>query len=543
MNSTSPYPSPSRVALLFAIITAVSWLVSLAAPPPSLKALWPAAVALTTILLSRQAILGLLTGSLAGCLLIYSGNIGAAVTSLTENHFFSSMQGSWRIGAILFTLILGSFTVVIEKGGGFESLARKLLGSGTGNPKRRLETATGVMGFLCFFDGLANSLLLGRITRPLADRIGVARAKMAYLVDSTSSSIACIAFISTWIATQLSLIQQAIEGRGITQSPYSLFIESISQNFYCLFTLVLVAIVIWRRWNFGPMKTSELATSQVKAESGSGLESSRQHEGEITSAEPTTSVWIALIPILVLVSSILILFYTWATTPLWPVTGDKISTAFGGSTGPYALTIGSIIGLLTACFLFPRKRQTKLATAVSEGASSMLAPLLILIMAWTFGSVLGELGTAQWLANSIGSSFRLAYFPAAIFITGAVVSFLTGSSWGTMGLLMPIALPAYLDLAGDNPELLSAVIGAVFSGAVFGDHCSPFSDTTIVSAFSCGVSAREHVITQLPYAALAATVALIIGYCGLAMGLAPIVCLLIGIILLVAIACFYTRKT
>jgi len=512
---------------VYLILMAVSWVIAAVSPSAAVMALWPAAVALATILISRQAVFGLLMGSLAGCLLIFEGNLGAAITSLTEDHLFSSLQGPWRVGAILFTLILGAFTVVIEKGGGFESLARKLMGTTTGDPKRRLEAATGVLGGLCFFDGLANSLLLGRITQPLADRVGVARAKMAYLVDSTSSSIACIAFISTWIATQLSLIQQAIEGRGITESAYSLFFSSISQNFYCLFTLILVAIVIWRRWDIGPMKKAAVSAASIQE----------------TDDGPVATVWIAIVPILILSVSILSLFYLWDTSPLLPITEEKLTEAFSGKAGPYALTLGSVIGLLAACFLFPRHKKKQLPKAVSQGAASMLSPLLILIMAWTFGSVLGKLDTATWLAESVGSSFQLKYFPAAIFITGAAISFITGSSWGTMGLLMPIALPAYLDLAGENPELLSAVIGAVFSGAVFGDHCSPFSDTTIVSAFSCGVTAREHVITQLPYAGLAAGVSLVIGYCGLAMGIPAIGCLAIGTLFLIGLAYFCTRQT
>ena len=515
--------------LLVTVLILVSWGVSMCSLPSTWVVLWPACVALGTILFTRQAVLGLFAGSLSGCLLIDHGNIGAAITSLTEDHFFASMQGPWRVGAILFTLILGAFTVVIEKGGGFEVLARKLLGSENENPQRRLEASTGVLGILCFFDGLANSLLLGRITQPLADRVGVARAKMAYIVDSTSSSIACIAFISTWIATQLSLIQQATEGYGITASAYSLFFASISQNFYCLFTLILMVIVIWRRWDIGPMKHAKACKPAAS-------------ERQLPSDQPPASIWIALAPILILAISILCLFYLWDTHPLLPITGEKLSAAFSGKAGPYALTIGSMIGLLAACLLFPASSKSKLSSAVTQGAASMLSPLFILIMAWTFGSVLSELHTAQWLADQIGSSFSLAYFPAAIFITGAAISFITGSSWGTMALLMPIALPSYLEIAGDNPHLLPAVIGAVFSGAVFGDHCSPFSDTTIVSAFSCGVSAREHVITQLPYAGLAAAVSLFIGYCGLGLGLSPAICLILGTVILIGLACFCTRR-
>ena len=511
--------------LLFALI-AVSWGLSALELHPAIKSLWPAVMALGVILITRQAALGLFVGSLAGCLLLFSGDLGGSLKTLITDHFFPSMQGSWRVGAILFTLILGAFTVVIEKGGGFGSLAHRLLNQQKGDPKRRLEAATGLMGLLCFFDGLANSLLIGRITQLLADRIGVARAKMAYIVDSTSSSVACLAFISTWIATQLSLIQQSIEGRGIEDSAYSLFFSSISQNFYCLFTLILVVIVIWRRWDIGAMK-------HARAKAPQKIE---------VSDEAQTPIWIAIVPIIILAVSIVSLFYLWETQPLFPVTSDKLTEAFSGNAGPYALTLGSIIGLLAACALFPKKQVGELSAAVTKGASSMLSPLLILIMAWTFGSVLSELGTAQWLADSISSSVNVDYFPAAIFITGAVVSFMTGSSWGTMALLMPIALPAYLDLAGDAPELLPAVIGAVFSGAVFGDHCSPFSDTTIVSAFSCGVSPREHVITQLPYAGLAAAVALVIGYGGLAVGLAPLFCILAGALVILTIAMWNTNR-
>lgn len=514
-----------KSAVITTVLLLTTWLLASFSAPVALKVLWPAAVALTTILCFRQAVLGLVAGSIAGCLLLLDGHVGMAVISLVEHHFFKSMQGPWRIGAILFTLILGSFTVVIEKGGGFEAVARRLIGKNAANPARRLETATGLLGVLCFFDGLANSLLLGKITRPLADRVGVARAKMAYLVDSTSSSIACIAFISTWIATQLSLIQQSIDGRGIPDSAYALFFKSIPQNFYCLFTLILAALVVWRRWDFGPMKNAKATHLSETA-------------GKAPSNAPA-SAWIALAPILILSVSIVSLFYLWDTRPVFPITGDKLSAAFSGKAGPYALTLGSVIGLLAACFFFPDKR--KVSEAVGAGAASMLSPLLILIMAWTFGSVLSELGTAKWLADAMSGAFPVAYFPAAVFLTGATISFLTGSSWGTMALLMPLALPSYLDLAGDQPELLSAVIGAVFSGAVFGDHCSPFSDTTIVSAFACGVTAQEHVVTQLPYALLAAAVALGVGFIGLGLGLPAWLGILLGSMILGGLACAATR--
>lgn len=487
--------------------------------------LWPAITALVAIFITKNALLGLFAGAISGTILLNQGNLFLATTSLIEDHFFPSFQGSWRIGALLFTLILGSFSLVIERGGGFQALANKLIQRKRGSAKRNLEIATGSLGLLCFFDGLANSLLLGRISQPMADRVGVARARMAYLVDSTSSSVACIAFISTWIATQLSLIQQSIEGRGIQHSAYSLYFQSIPANFYCCFTLILVAVVIWRNWNIGPMKKAKVYPPS-EAEQSDG-------------AHP--SIWISLAPILVLSSCILTLFYIWDTTPLFPITQEKLTAAFSGKAGPYALTLGSLIGLFAACCLFPKNRKNQLSTLVTEGAAHMLSPLLILVMAWTFGSIITQLGTSEWIANSLASSFPLEYFPAAIFFTGSIMSFFTGSSWATMALLMPIAIPSYLDIAGDAPLLLPAVIGAVFSGAVFGDHCSPFSDTTIVSAFACGVSPQEHVITQLPYALIAAFTALLFGYFGLALGVPASLTLVLGSVFLIGLAIINTR--
>jgi len=249
-----------------------------------------------------------------------------------------------------------------------------------------------------------------------------------------------------------------------------------------------------------------------------------------------------LLPIMVLSSAILVLFYTWDTEVLFPVTTEKLSNAFSGSAGPYALTLGALIGLSTACWLFPKRQRGELSGTVTSGVASMLHPVLILVMAWTFGSVISDLGTGSWLAATLGSHFPVNYLPAGIFIIGAVMALVTGSSWGTMALLMPIAIPAYLDLAGDEISLLPATIAAVFSGAVFGDHCSPFSDTTIVSAFACGVSPEEHVLTQLPYALITAGASLVIGFVLVANSIPAVVALAIGAAFLSLLSVLFTRK-
>lgn len=517
----------SLAGILFLTIVLASY--SSTAESSVLRALWPALVALLLTLLTHQAIVGLFFGAFTGVIFLTGGNFFRAVTTLTEKHFFPAFSGSWHIGAILFTLILGAFALVIEKSGGFETLANKLLGKKQRDPQRSLEATTAGLGLLCFFDGLANSLLLGRIAKPLADKLSVPRARLAYIVDSTSSSVACIAFISTWIATQLSLIEQAIRPYSqVKHSAYQLFFQSIPNNFYCLFTLIFLALVIIRKWNIGPMKRAK-AIPVNEAEHSS-------------TSKVMTPVRVALIPIIILSVAILILFYTWETATLFPITGAKLSDAFSGNAGPYALTLGALIGLFAACVFFPKSKRRELPETVRLGVSSMLQPVLLLVLAWTFGSVISELGTGKWVASALGTHFPVHYLPAAIFVTGAVMALVTGSSWGTMALLMPIAIPAYLDLAGNEIGLLPAAIAAVFSGAVFGDHCSPFSDTTIVSAFACGVSPQEHVMTQLPYALIAAGTALVLGFMTIAHGLPPVFAILAGAVFLTILTLAATRE-
>jgi len=484
----------------------------------------PVATALILILLTNQAWIGLFMGSVVGVLFLSNGDLFTAFKDFWVKYLFPTFDSPWRIGAILFTLILGSFARVLEKSGGFEYILQKLLSTGRGDLRRKVEGSALLLGLICFFDGLANSLLVGRLISPIANRSKVSAAKLSYIVDSTSSSVACVAFISTWIATQLSLIEQSIAEKGIESSAYSLFFKSIPFNFYCLFTILMVFLVVWRSWDVGPMKKAQ---SSIPTD-GQTKKNTQLHLSQ-------GSLKTLILPLFVLVSSIFTFFYLWETKEIWPITAEKISSSFGGDAGPYVLVLSSLLGLATAVFVFPKKLRPEIPHAIRTGAADMLGPLTILVLAWCFGSVLKEMGTAVFLADMISGKVPPSLFPAAVFLIGAMISFSTGSSWGTMGLLMPIALPAFLDLPGFNPELIPAVIAAVFSGAVFGDHCSPFSDTTIVSAFSCGIDAKEHVLTQLPYASICAILSITIGFGSLYFFNTPIIGLVGGLIIMLGI--------
>jgi Na+/H+ antiporter NhaC len=476
-----------------------------------LRALWPAVVAIGSIVLLRHAALGLACGVVAAALLLAGGHPVTALRVAIAEHFFPAIQGPWRVGALVFTLVLGSFAGILECSGGFESMLRRILSRGKNGARRLLGGVYGV-GLLCFFDGLASSLLSGRIARPLADRAGISRERLAWVVDSTGSPVACVAFISTWIATQLSLIEQGLSEAPFKVEPYALFFQSIPANAYCLLTLLLLPLAI--RLNYQPRAMRKFKPLAPEADD--------QTSG------PSAPARVVMIPLAVLVVGILGGFPLLSENPVDVLTVEGWKKAFSGDAGPYALVFGSLAGWIAAMLCFPKKRRREAAGAAMQGAASLLPALVVLVLAWTLGGMFSALGTTRHVADLLADGTPVTWLPAAVFLTGAAMAFTTGSSWGTMGLLMPLALPATVaaaTAAGMNADeihtLIPMIIGAVFGGATLGDHCSPFSDTTIVSALASGCRTMDHVVSQLPFAGIAATCACA-AYAMMAAGRSPL---------------------
>ncbi|BCX46397.1 sodium/proton antiporter [Haloferula helveola] len=456
---------------------------ALATPFSGIAPFWPAVAALAVILVTRQAAIGLSAGVVAGSIIIAGGNPLEAVRVIFADHLFPALGGSWHISALVFTLLLGAFAGILESSGGFERLLGKLL-RGSRTPERRVLGSIYGLGLLCFFDGLANSMLTGRISRDAVDRTGISREKLAWVVDSTSSPVACVAFISTWIATQLTLIGDNLPGLNA----YELYFRSIPGNPYCLLTLLLVPLAIFVRWEPGPMRRFQPLTPE-----GPGT------------PRPDSAAWRALVPLGVLAVCIALSFQIWSGEPIRLFSLNAWREAASGNAGPIALVAGAIGGLIAAWLCHPNSNERSAGTAAVEGAGGLLPAIVILILAWSLGSVFEALGAAEAVKGMLGEHVPTAWLPLAVFATAAATAFITGSSWGTMALLMPLAL-GVLDPA-DAPTIAPAVIGAVFGGAVFGDHASPFSDTTIVSALAAGCRPFDHVISQLPYALTAASAA------------------------------------
>jgi Na+/H+ antiporter NhaC len=491
--------------------------------------LWPSAVALALVLLTRSAFIGLLSGAASGAILLSGGAPLAAVEQLVVRQFWPIFGSSWKLSAILFTLILGGFVALVEAGGGLQGLVKGLLGSGRA-PQKRMQFTVFGFGLLVFFDGLANTMLIGRLLRSAADRCGVSREKLAYLADTTGSAVACLAFISTWIAFQLSMIQEGFALAGVENgvSAYAYFFRSLTKNYYCWFALLLAVVCVWHDFNPGPMGRAE-----AKA---------RASVIDVADMEVQASHWgLAIVPIAVLTLLVPVLTYVIGSEALLPFSLGKFAASYAVAEAyvPQILVASSVLASLVAggSYLYAKSQLTHATLSTPKvflkGVQDIAWPVMILLAAWMLGAAISQLGTAGYLGELLEGRVSAVYLPAMIFLLGSVISFSTGTSWGTMGVLMPLAIPAIFAVTEGRPDFerdrfIVAAIGAVFSGAVFGDHCSPFSDTTIVASVASGVEPLEHVRTQLPFALIAAAVALLVGFIPLGFGLSAWVGLLVG---------------
>ncbi len=521
---------PSATSLTFCSLTVgLIGLLFLVVDSP--QPLLPPLISLALIALTGSAGWSLFLGSLSAVLLIGGSSPILAPWRLVTEHLGPALTSPWHWSALVFTILLAAFAAIIERSGALASLLYKWTAKDASLAGKRFQTSIVSLGLICFFDGLASALMLGRVGSGLADRTGVSREKLAYLVDTTSSAVACVAFLSTWSVFQLMLISNELAQSPFSEPAYLLFLKSIPSNFYCLSSLLLVFLAA--RWNWNPPPMAKASPRKLAVQN-------KDNQQEV---KPLA----ALAPVLILVLSVPFAFWIVGGQKFFPTSTHDIQSAFATDRGPYALLLAGLITLAGAITFFPGKRK-KAFTSIPRAIGNLLPALVVLLMAWTLGSTLSALRTGEFLANLLGDDFTLSYLPGATFILGCLVAFCTGTSWGTMALLMPLSLATFLSLASEQnlapteiAPLLPPLIAAVFGGAVFGDHASPFSDTTIISALACGVSTTSHVVTQLPYAALAAGCALLFGYLPLGIGLTPWLVALLPLIAVFLIV-MLTRK-
>ncbi|MEE8335039.1 MAG: Na+/H+ antiporter NhaC family protein, partial [Candidatus Neomarinimicrobiota bacterium] len=384
------------------------------------------------------------------------------------------------------------------------------------------QMSTAVMGILIFFDDYANTLLVGNMMRPFSDKLKISREKLSYIVDSTAAPVASIAVISTWSVFQMSLLAGPFQYFGITENPYITFLKSIPYSFYCLFTLAFVFINIGLRKEYGPMYKAQLRSRTTGAVLAAGANPLVETTlDELNLKRPPTHPSNAFIPIISVISITMAGLYITGVNALEPQAEHTLKNIISGSDSYAALMWGSFLTCGIAIILSVGRRLLKLQKAMEawvNGIRSMVMACIILVLAWTLGNVCENIGTADYLVNLTAGILTPAILPSITFITAAAISFSTGSSWATMSIMVPIVTPLSIQLMGIDPNLVIqtpyfiATFAAILSGATFGDHCSPISDTTILSSMASGADHIDHVRTQLPYAMTTGFIALLSGY-------------------------------
>ena len=511
----------------------------------------PPLLAIFLALIFKEVLASLFIGVFSGTCIagIYNNGISGVFNGFTNSlkHLVNAVANHDHAYIILFSIIIGGMVSVISANGGMVAVVVRL-GKFAKNAVG-VQFTTWLLGIGIFFDDYANTLVVGNTMRPMTDKLGVSREKLAYIVDSTAAPITAIALVSTWIGAELGYIKDGLDKIGSSalsdMKVYSIFLSSIKYSFYPILALLFILFIIFMKRDFGPMHRAETAARKNPIK-----------DIKETTVSDKSRSYNALIPILVLVfGTILSLLHTGSKGEFWShpfVTFSNLSTVIGEANSFVALLISSSLALFAAIVLTVSQKihnLTKTMEFAMDGFKSMLNAIVILVLAWALSSVTQEMHTANFIQELLVGNVSPVYLPLLTFIVSALVAFSTGSSWSTMAIVYATILPAvYLtcEKAGiPTPELLEIfynTVSCVLAGAVLGDHCSPISDTTILSSLASGCNHLSHVRTQMPYALVVGVVAMIIGTLLASLGFPIILCYVLSLLILFFVVKIFGKK-
>lgn len=538
-------------------------------PIPLWWSIFPPLLAILLALVFREVLSALFVGIFFSTALIgfYSeGAVGiiSGFFKVVESFVLEAMYDKSRLSVILFTTLIGGLVALVSKNGGMNGVVNRM--SKLANSARNAQFTTWLLGVAIFFDDYANTLVVGNTMRPLTDKWRISREKLSYLVDSTAAPVASIAFVTTWIGAELGYIGDGISklqaaGADIQEGAYSVFLSSLQFSFYPIFTLAFMLMLIFMRKDFGPMHKAEMRARETGTVSSVKSAESVDDE-EMKAYEPAEDVkqksWYAVVPVgLVIIGTIAgILVTGWDAAILNDDSmsfARKLSAIVGNSDSYIALLWSSSLGLVVAIITTVITGQLNLGrsmSAVLNGFKFMMHAILILILAWTLADITDIMHTAGFIQLALGDGVAPWLIPAITFIMSALVSFSTGSSWGTMAILYPLLLPLSWNVAMDGGYehaeammIFYNTVSCVLAGSVLGDHCSPISDTTILSSLATNCHHIDHVRTQMPYSLTVGGVALIVGTIPGALGLPFWISFPVGLVILYLIVRYFGKQT
>ena len=513
--------------------------------------LLPPIVAISLAFITKETILSLFVGVFIGEFMLCVNDLNIVSSAVNAflaigNEVISCMADPWNAGIILQCLLIGGVIQLITKMGGAKALADSL--AKHANTPRKAQLSTWFLGLCVFFDDYANSLIVGPIMRPVMDKLKVSRQKLAFIVDATAAPVAGIAIISTWIGLEISLIASGFKSIGMDVSGFGIFLQTIPYRFYNILILIFIVMSATTLYEFGPMKKAEQEararkdSEPIKALEAPGFDEIQPVEGV------KLTVWNAIIPIGTLVIGALISFYWSGYTTILsgenqalitlmktaPLSFNGIFEALSASNASVALFQAALLASIVAILMAVLERIMTIEQAISEWVSGMKSIAItgvILLLAWSLGGVIGNVGTADYLAIVLKGTIPYWILPSFIFVLGALISFATGTAYGTMSILMPLTIPLAWAISPDIGFVVTATSG-VLTGAIFGDHCSPISDTTILSSMGTICNHIDHVQTQIYYAIFVAIIAILFGYIPAGFGIAWYICIPVAIIVM-----------
>lgn len=504
------------------------------------SSLVPPVVAIALAFITKNVVLSLFLGIFSGTFILQVQNANVFMAIIQAflsiiNYIVDSLSDSWNAGIILQVLTIGGLIGLITKMGGAKAVAEALSKKAKGPISAQI--ITWILGILVFFDDYANSLIVGPIMRPVTDKMKVSREKLSFIVDATAAPISGIALISTWVGYEIGLIKDAYESIGQSVNAYGVFVDTIPYRFYNILMLLFVVCTALFLREFGPMYKAERRARKYNKMIADGA--TPMAADNIENLEPIQgkklNIWNAIIPIGALVVFAFLGFYFNGykiimggedTTLIKllqnnPLSFTAIREAFGASDASVVLFQSALISSIIALIMGVVQKMFTIGEGIDiwiQGMKSLVITGVILLLAWSLSTVIGELGTAKFLVSLLSDTMPAFLLPTIIFVLGSIISFATGTSYGTMGILMPLAIPLAAALSS-NPHFIVMSAGAVLTGAIFGDHCSPISDTTILSSMGAASDHVDHVKTQLPYSIVVAIISIVFGYIPIGLGL------------------------
>ncbi|HHO53008.1 MAG TPA: Na+/H+ antiporter NhaC family protein [Deltaproteobacteria bacterium] len=474
-------------------------------------------VAVGLALLTRRVVPSLGAAIVVGAVVAARGSIPTALAHIAEVIFeVTTSTDNLKVSA--FSVLVAATVGVMGASGGTAAMVARVEGLARG--RRGAMAASWLAGGVVFFDDYANCLVVGGAMGPLCDRNRVSRAKLAYIVDATAAPIASLAILSTWVGYEVSLLGEALAGTGSSAAGFSVFLTALPYRFYCVLTLAFVGAIALSGRDFGPMYAAEArqraSTSGVSTSDVSGTQASIA----------PTSAWLAVVPILALVGITFGGLWRSGWRALGPDAVDpRLFEVLGAADAFQSMLDGSLAALIVAGVLAVASgslRVGEVPRAAWSSIRTVAAALVVLYLAWTLGGIIKDTEAAGFIASGLQGWLPPALLPALVFLLAVVTSFSTGSSFFTMGALIPLVIPLAVELGqGSTSPILLASAAAVLDGAVLGDHASPISDTTILSSLGSRCDVVTHVRTQLPYVLVVGLVALLMGTIPAGLGWSP----------------------